>query len=64
MIENLLSFSAWQSNSTGLDPSEFRLRPLVKQVLENQQLTLVSQRVRLDVQVEDLSLQPIAARCA
>ena len=56
MIENLLSFSAWQSNSVGLELSEFRLRPLVKQVLENQQLTLVSQRVRLDVQVEDLAL--------
>ena len=56
MIENLLSFSAWQSNSVGLELSEFRLRPLVKQVLENQQLTLVSQRVRLDVQVEDLTL--------
>ncbi len=56
LIENLLSFSAWQSNSTGLDVSEFRLRPVVKQVLENQQLTLVSQRVRLDVHVEDLTL--------
>ena len=51
LIENLLSFSAWQSNSTGLDVTEFRLRPVVKQVLENQQLTLVSQRVRLDVRV-------------
>ncbi len=56
MIENLLSFSAWQSNSVGLEPAEFRLRPLVKQVLENQQLTLVSQRVRLDVRVEDVTL--------
>ncbi|HEY3731286.1 MAG TPA: HAMP domain-containing sensor histidine kinase [Steroidobacteraceae bacterium] len=56
LIENLLSFSAWQSNSTGLDASEFRLRPVVKQVLENQQLTLVSQRVRLDVRVEDVTL--------
>ena len=56
MIENLLSFSAWQSNSVGLELSEFRLRPLVKQVLENQQLTLVSQRVRLDVRIEDLTL--------
>src|SRR5580658_250830 len=56
LIENLLSFSAWQSNSTGLDVSEFRLRPVVKQVLENQQLTLVSQRVRLDVHVEDVTL--------
>jgi two-component system, NtrC family, sensor histidine kinase GlrK len=56
MIENLLSFSAWQSNNTGLDLSEFPLRPLVRQVLENQQLTLVSQRVRLDVQVQDIVL--------
>jgi two-component system sensor histidine kinase GlrK len=56
MIENLLSFSAWQSNTLKLELSEFRLRPLVKQVLENQQLTLVSQRVRLEVQIEDLTL--------
>ena len=56
MIENLLSFSAWQTNSTGLDVSEFPLRPLVRQVLENQQLTLVSQRVRLEVQVQELVL--------
>lgn len=56
MIENLLSFSAWQTSSVGLEPSEFRLRPLVKQVLENQQLTLLSQRVRLDVRVEDVTL--------
>ena len=56
MIENLLSFSAWQTSSVGLDASEFRLRPVVKQVLENQQLTLLSQRVRLDVQIEDVTL--------
>ena len=56
LIENLLGFSAWQSNSTGLEVSEFRLRPVVRQVLENQQLTLVSQRVRLDVHIDDLTL--------
>ena len=56
MIENLLSFSAWQTSSVGLETSEFRLRPLVKQVLENQQLTLLSQRVRLEVRVEDITL--------
>ena len=60
LIENLLSFSAWQAKSVGLDVSEFRMRPLVKSVLENQQLTLVAQRVRLDVQVEDLT--PLADR--
>ncbi len=56
MIENLLSFSAWQTSSVGLDSTEFRLRPVVKQVLENQQLTLLSQRVRLDVRVDDVTL--------
>jgi two-component system, NtrC family, sensor histidine kinase GlrK len=56
MIENLLSFSAWQTSSVGLEATEFRLRPLVKQVLENQQLTLLSQRVRLDVRIEDVTL--------
>jgi two-component system sensor histidine kinase GlrK len=56
LIENLLSFSAWQTSSASLDTTEFRLRPLVKQVLENQQLTLLSQRVRLDVSIEDLTL--------
>src|SRR6202142_1075871 len=60
LIENLLSFSAWQAKSVGLEVSEFKLRPLIKSVLENQQLTLVAQRVRLDVQVEDLV--PLADR--
>jgi two-component system sensor histidine kinase GlrK len=57
LIENLLSFSAWQKESVGLDLSEFRLRPVVKQVLEAQQLTVVSQRVRLEVKVDDLVLR-------
>ncbi len=57
LIENLLSFSAWQKDSVGLEITEFRLRPLVKQVLESQQLTVVSQRVRLEVKVDDLTLE-------
>ena len=57
LIENLLSFSAWQKESVGLDLSEFRIRPLVKQVIESQQLTVVSQRVRLEVKVDDLLLR-------
>jgi two-component system sensor histidine kinase GlrK len=39
LIENLLSFSAWQAKSVGLEITEFKLRPLIKSVLENQQLT-------------------------
>ena len=40
-----LAGQPWQAKSTGLEVSEFKLRPLVKSVLESQQLTLVSQRV-------------------
>ncbi len=57
LIENLLSYSAWQKESVGLDVSDFRLRLLVKQVLESQQLTVISQRVRLDVKIDDLTLR-------
>jgi two-component system sensor histidine kinase GlrK len=49
-----LSYSAWQTSSVGLEITEFRMRPLVKQIIENQQLALLSQRVRLDVNVDDL----------
>jgi two-component system sensor histidine kinase GlrK len=56
LIENLLTFSTWQAQSVGLELSEFRLRPLIKSVLESQRLTLVSQRVRLDVRVEDVTV--------
>jgi two-component system sensor histidine kinase GlrK len=56
LIENLLSFSAWQTQSLGLELSEFRVRPLVKQVIENQQITLLSQRLRLEVKVDDLTI--------
>jgi two-component system sensor histidine kinase GlrK len=56
LIENLLTFSTWQAQSVGLEVSEFKLRPLIKNVLESQRLTLVSQRVRLDVQVEDVTV--------
>lgn len=56
LIENLLSFSAWQTQSLGLELSEFRVRPLIKQVIENQQITLLSQRLRLDVKIDDLTV--------
>ena len=45
LIENLLSFSAWQARHSGLEIGAFRLRPLVKSALETHQLTLLAQRV-------------------
>jgi two-component system sensor histidine kinase GlrK len=56
LIENLLSYTAWQSQNSRLELSEFPIRPLIKQVLENQQLTMLSQRLRLEVRADDVQL--------
>ncbi|HEX2495071.1 MAG TPA: histidine kinase dimerization/phospho-acceptor domain-containing protein, partial [Steroidobacter sp.] len=62
LIENLLSFSAWQARHSGLEISEFRLRPLVKSALETHQLTLLAHRVHLDLQVQDVELRADRAK--
>jgi two-component system sensor histidine kinase GlrK len=56
LIENLLSYSAWQSSKVGLELSAFRLRGLLRQVIESQQLSLLGRRVNLDAQIEDCEL--------
>ncbi|HMN43000.1 MAG TPA: ATP-binding protein [Povalibacter sp.] len=62
LIENLLSFSAWQARHTGIEISEFRLRPMVKSVLETHQLTLLAQRVHLELKVQDIELRADRAK--
>ena len=62
LIENLLSFSAWQARHTGLELSDFRLRPLIKSTLETHQLTAMAQRVHLDLKVQDIELRADRAK--
>jgi two-component system, NtrC family, sensor histidine kinase GlrK len=62
LIENLLSFSAWQARHAGLEITEFRLRPLVKSALETHQLVLLAQRVHLDLKVQDIELRADRAK--
>ena len=56
LIENLLSFSAWQAKAVGLELSQFSLRHLVRSVVSAQQLTLVAHRIKLDVKVQDIEI--------
>src|SRR5208283_5002690 len=56
LIENLLSFSAWQAKAVGLELSQFSLRHLVRSVVSAQQLTLVANRIKLDVKVQDIEI--------
>jgi two-component system sensor histidine kinase GlrK len=62
LIENLLSFSAWQTRHTGLELTQFRLRPLIKSALETHQLTLLAQRMHLDLKVDDIELHADRAK--
>src|SRR5690606_13384220 len=59
---NLLSFSAWQARHASMEISAFRLRPLVKSALETHQLTLLAQRMHLDLKVQDIELQADRAK--
>jgi two-component system, NtrC family, sensor histidine kinase GlrK len=56
LIENLLSFSAWQAKAVGLELSQFSLRHLVRSVVSAQRLTLVAQRIKLDIKVQDVEI--------
>lgn len=54
LIENLLSFSAWQSKNELLMLSEFSLRELVLEVTEAHKLSLKSAHIQLHLDVEEM----------
>ncbi len=54
LIENLLSFSAWQTKNEVLTLSDFPLRALVISVAKTQRLVLKSAHVQLRLDVEDI----------
>ncbi|MDH4106802.1 MAG: HAMP domain-containing histidine kinase [Gammaproteobacteria bacterium] len=56
LIENLLSFSAWQTKSEVLTLADFPLRALVISVAKAQRLALKSARIQLKLDVEDFSV--------
>lgn len=53
LIENLLSFSAWQTKSEVLTLSEFPLRAQIISVARTQRLALKSAQIRLRLDVDD-----------
>ncbi len=54
LIENLLSFSAWQTKNEILTLSDFPLRALVISVAKEQRLALKSAGIQLRLEVEDI----------
>ena len=54
LIENLLSFSAWQTKNEVLSLSDFPLRALVISVAKTQRLALKSAHIQLKLEVDDI----------
>ena len=54
LIENLLSFSAWQAKSEVLSLSDFPLRPLVVSVANEQRLAFKAAQIQLRLEVDDI----------
>ena len=54
LIENLLSFSAWQTKNEVLTLSDFPLRALVISVAKAQRLTLKAAHIQLKLEIEDI----------
>lgn len=54
LIENLLSFSAWQTKNEVLTPTDFPLRKLVISVASEQRLALKAAQIQLRLDVEDI----------
>ena len=62
LIENLLSFSAWQSQATELELSRFPLQAIVKSAFEAQRLAITARQIVVETVVEDLQLRADRAK--
>jgi two-component system sensor histidine kinase GlrK len=56
LIENLLTFSAWQSKSAQLEINEFELKPLVFSVLAQHRLAISNQKIKLQLNVQPIKI--------
>ena len=56
LIENLLSFSAWQTKTEVLTLSDFQMRPLVTAVAKAQRLALKAAHIQLKLEIEDITV--------
>ncbi len=57
LIENLLTFSAWQTNTARLEINEFDLKPLIDSVLNQHRLTISTRRIRLKIRVQPVTVR-------
>jgi two-component system sensor histidine kinase GlrK len=51
LIENLLTFSAWQTKTASLELSEFELKPLVFGTVSQHRLNISNRKIKLQIEV-------------
>ncbi len=56
LIENLLTFSAWQTKTAALELTDFELKPLLFSVLSQHRLALSNNKIRLQLDVAPLDV--------
>ncbi len=56
LIENLLTFSAWQSNTAAIELSTFELKPVVFAVLSLHRLAIANRKIRLQIEVHPINV--------
>lgn len=56
LIENLLTFSAWQTHTASLDLAEFELKPMVFSVLGLHRLALSNNKIKLQLAVSAITV--------
>jgi two-component system, NtrC family, sensor histidine kinase GlrK len=57
LIENLLNFSAWQTQTASLEISEVELKPLVFGVLSQHRLAIATKKIRLQINASALRIR-------
>jgi two-component system sensor histidine kinase GlrK len=62
LIENLLSYSAWQSQATVLDLTRFPLAAVIKASFDAQRLAIASRQIQVRHEVQDLELRADRAK--
>jgi two-component system sensor histidine kinase GlrK len=62
LIENLLSYSAWQAQARGLSLVDVDLGPLARSVLENQYLSVTTKRLQLNFEIAPLQVRADRAK--
>jgi two-component system, NtrC family, sensor histidine kinase GlrK len=56
LIENLLTFSAWQTQTASLELAEFELKPMVFSVLSQHRLVISNKKIKLQLKVSPINV--------